>query len=175
MAADRGMPGNEPGEAGAGRLGLNRLSTARLELRLRPDTPVAERAGADGAPSRYAAPVLPAWLTWDFHAVGGERVGEGGLLFREDGGVEIGYRIERDRRRQGLATEALEAIIALAASRFGVTALEAETAVDNLPSMATLARLGFTPTGETSEQWSQRRQAHVVYRVHRRVLGSPSS
>lgn len=150
------------------------LTTMRLELRLRPDSPVVMRA-AEGGTARLSASVLPAWLTWDVHLSSGERAGEAGLLFREDGGVEIGYRIERQHRRQGLATEALKAIVALAASSFAVPALEAETAEDNVPSMATLARLGFEPTGETNEQWSQRRQAHVVYRVYRRVLGSPTS
>lgn len=150
------------------------LTTRRLELRLRPDSPVVLRTG-EGGPARLSASVLPAWLTWDVHLSSGERVGEAGLLFREDGGVEIGYRIEREHRRQGLATEALEAIIALARGEFGAVALEAETAEDNVPSMATLARIGFTPTGETNEQWSQRRQVHVVYRVYRRELGSPSS
>lgn len=150
------------------------LTTRRLELRLRPDSPVVARTG-EGGPARLSASVLPAWLTWDVHLASGVRAGEAGLLFREDGGVEIGYRIEPEHRRQGLATEALEAIVALAASAFAVPALEAETAEHNVPSMATLARLGFTLTGETNEQWSQRRQAHVVYRVYRRVLGSPSS
>lgn len=168
----RGSP--DDGRTGsAGGVSVRRLTTRRLDLRLRPASAVVERDGEAGV---WLAPsVLPAWGTYDFHTLSGERVGEGGLLFREDGGVEIGYRIEPEHRRQGLAVEGLEAIIAHAACAFAVRALEAETAEDNVPSMATLARLGFTATGETAEQWSQRRQAHVIYRVYRRVLGSPSS
>lgn len=172
--ASGGGPHGESGARGAGSVRIDVLATRRLALRLRPDSPVVART-AEGRPGRLAASVLPAWLTWDLFLASGARAGEAGLLFREDGGVEIGYRIEPSLRRQGLATEALEAIIALAASAFAASALEAETAEDNVPSMATLTRLGFTATGEANEQWSQRRQAHVVYRVYRRVLGSPSS
>lgn len=130
-----------------------------------PSPPVALRALEEPAlppPAR----VRPAWLNFAV-MLGPEAVGTCGLLFREDGGVEIGYRIEPQHRRKGCARAALARLIGLAFDEFGLAALDAEVAEDNIPSLALLARLGFIDTKKRREQWSQRRNAYISYQLHR--------
>ncbi|WP_432585536.1 GNAT family N-acetyltransferase [Streptomyces sp. HD1123-B1] len=65
-----------------------------------------------------------------------------------DGTAELGYRIAERATRQGLATSAVRQICVLAATAYGLTALRAETTLDNAGSRAVLTRAGFVPTGE---------------------------
>jgi RimJ/RimL family protein N-acetyltransferase len=65
-----------------------------------------------------------------------------------DGIAEIGYGFAESVRGQGLATEAVQAMIGWVAG-IGVTAVEAFTTPDNLPSQRVLQRCGFEQVGET--------------------------
>jgi [ribosomal protein S5]-alanine N-acetyltransferase len=65
----------------------------------------------------------------------------------ETGQVEVGYRVEPEHRRQGVATEVVGALFEWAWREHGVTRFRASTAPDNLPSQAVLARFGFRQTG----------------------------
>lgn len=62
---------------------------------------------------------------------------------------EIGYGVATDCQRRGHATAAVAALAALLCDRF--QGLVAETAVDNSPSQAALARNGFTVVGERTD------------------------
>jgi len=65
----------------------------------------------------------------------------------DDGRVEVGYRVEPEHRRRGVATEVVEALLDWACREHGVTLFRAATAPDNLASQAVLARFGFRQTG----------------------------
>ncbi len=84
----------------------------------------------------------------------------GGVGFKgwpsDDGIVEIGYGLVESARGRGLATEAVQALVTHAFAR-GVSAVIAETDVDNSASAGVLRRCGFTET-ERSESalWWQR-------------------
>lgn len=64
------------------------------------------------------------------------------------GTVEVGYSVAPSRRRRGYATEAATAIIAWALSQPSVQAIVAGCDPDNVPSVHTLERVGFSRTGE---------------------------
>ncbi len=69
---------------------------------------------------------------------------------------EIGYLLHPDHWGQGLAQEAMQAVIAhLAQTRPDLTHLIAEVDPRNLASLRLLARLGFVETGRASRtmQW----------------------
>ncbi len=72
--------------------------------------------------------------------------------------VEIGYAIVPDRRRRGYATEAASAIAGWALRQPEVDAVVAGCDADNEPSVRTLERSGFEPTGEADGQLRWRRQ-----------------
>src|SRR5262249_28312880 len=61
--------------------------------------------------------------------------------------VEIGYSIIPSRRRRGYATEAARALISWALERDAVDTVVAACAIDNVASIRTLERLGFTRSG----------------------------
>lgn len=61
----------------------------------------------------------------------------------EEGAVEIGYGLNEDARGRGLATEAVEALVAHLLARPGVDRVTAETSVANLASQRVLERAGF--------------------------------
>jgi ribosomal-protein-alanine N-acetyltransferase len=61
--------------------------------------------------------------------------------------VEVGYRVDPDHRRQGVATEVVRALFDWANREHGVTCFRAATAPDNLASQAVLARFGFRQEG----------------------------
>jgi RimJ/RimL family protein N-acetyltransferase len=65
----------------------------------------------------------------------------------DEGRVEVGYRVEPEYRRKGVATEAVRALFDWANLEHGVTRFRAATAPDNLASQAVLARFGFRQTG----------------------------
>ena len=64
-----------------------------------------------------------------------------------DGVVEVGYSIVPGRRRLGLATEAVGALVAWARAQPGVTTVVAGCDPANEPSIRTLERLGFARDG----------------------------
>ncbi len=64
-----------------------------------------------------------------------------------DGRVEIGYRVEPDYRRQGVATEVVHALLDWAAHEHDVQRFRASVAPHNAASLAIVGRLGFRQTG----------------------------
>ncbi len=68
------------------------------------------------------------------------------------GAVEFGYTIFTPHRRQGLATEAVEAAMAWAHKTFGVRKFVLSITPDNLASQALAARLGFIRIGEWEDE-----------------------
>jgi ribosomal protein S18 acetylase RimI-like enzyme len=64
-----------------------------------------------------------------------------------DGEVEIGYGLAGPSRGRGLGTRAVGQLVELLFARPDVRRLEADVALDNLPSQRLLERLAFTCTG----------------------------
>ena len=71
----------------------------------------------------------------------------------ESGQVEVGYRVEPEYRRQGVATEVVAALFEWAWREHGVTRFRASTAPDNVASQAVLARFGFRRTGVQMDEY----------------------
>lgn len=67
-----------------------------------------------------------------------------------DGAVEIGYRVQPQWRRRGLATEIASGLIGWAREQ-GAARCVASTAPGNAASQAVLDRLGFVRTGEAMD------------------------
>jgi [ribosomal protein S5]-alanine N-acetyltransferase len=63
------------------------------------------------------------------------------------GRVEVGYHVEPEYRRRGVATEAIGALFDWAASEHDVRHFRAAIAPDNAASLAVVARLGFHDAG----------------------------
>lgn len=82
-------------------------------------------------------------------AATGEAIGGVGFLSAPDehGIVEVGYGLAGSARHQGLATEALAAVLGWAAAH-GATGVEAMTDPANTASHRVLERCGFAQTGE---------------------------
>ncbi|GAB3145978.1 hypothetical protein GCM10027258_37310 [Amycolatopsis stemonae] len=79
-----------------------------------------------------------------------------------DGSVEIGYGLIEPFQGRGLATEAVEALLAWTFGQPGVTTVRAETEEDHLPSRRVLEKTGFTlvrTDGETREYTRRREPA----------------
>ena len=96
---------------------------------------------------------------WDWYAIwmiektDGTHVGD--LCFkglRENGIAEIGYGILEEYRRQGYATEAVQAACRWAFQHAEVKALEAETETENAASQRVLEKCGFRPNGIMGEE-----------------------
>nr|WP_294813213.1 GNAT family protein [uncultured Sphingomonas sp.] len=66
----------------------------------------------------------------------------------EGGSIDIGYGIAPDRQRRGSATRAIGAVVEWARAAPNVTAITAETALDNAASQRVLERNGFERVGE---------------------------
>ena len=64
----------------------------------------------------------------------------------DDGRVEIGYRVEPDYRRQGVATEVARALFDWAHAQ-GVDRFRAAVAPDNVASLAVIGQFGFERAG----------------------------
>lgn len=78
-------------------------------------------------------------------AVRPDDVAIGGIGFKgppQDGAVEVGYGLAPSARGNGYATEALLAIVDLAAS-LGVATVRADTDLDNTASQRVLEKAGF--------------------------------
>jgi RimJ/RimL family protein N-acetyltransferase len=73
----------------------------------------------------------------------GRAIGGVGFKGRPDGGqVEIGYGLAPSARGHGYAAEAVIALVGIAAEH-GLTAVLADTEIDNIASQRTLERAGF--------------------------------
>jgi ribosomal-protein-alanine N-acetyltransferase len=64
-----------------------------------------------------------------------------------EGRVEVGYRVEPQYRRQGVATEVVRGLFDWAAREHGIHRFRAAIAPGNVPSRAIISRLGFHQTG----------------------------
>jgi len=65
----------------------------------------------------------------------------------DDGRVEVGYRVEPEYRRKGVATEVVRGLFDWANREHGLTRFRAATAPHNVASQAVLAHFGFRRTG----------------------------
>lgn len=108
-------------------------------------------------PDLAADPSIQPWLgrAIVLDTPGGRRV-IGSIGFHAppdaDGRVEIGYRIEPEHRRQGLATEVASALFDWARREHGIRRFRASTAPDNVASQAILTRFGFRKVGTQMDE-----------------------
>jgi [ribosomal protein S5]-alanine N-acetyltransferase len=65
-----------------------------------------------------------------------------------DGRVEVGYRVDPDYRRIGVASEVVRALFDWAAREHGVTRFRASISPDNVASLAIASKFGFRHVGE---------------------------
>jgi [ribosomal protein S5]-alanine N-acetyltransferase len=79
----------------------------------------------------------------------GAVVGRVNLVDLENGSAELGYRIGEKAAGRGLATAGVRAVIALAATEYGLSTLWAGASVRNGASRAVLTRVGFRVVGDT--------------------------
>jgi [ribosomal protein S5]-alanine N-acetyltransferase len=79
-----------------------------------------------------------------------------------NGRVEIGYRVDAEHRRRGLATEAVAAMLDWARREHGVHRFRASTSPDNAASQAVIARFGFRQTGV---QWDDVDGEELVFHL----------
>ena len=101
---------------------------------------------------------------WEWYAVwmlelkDGTNIGE--LCFKvlsEEGIAEIGYGISEEYRNKGYAAEAVKAVLEWAFEHPEVTAVEAETAPDNIASKRVLEKCGFALNeimGKEGPRWT---------------------
>jgi RimJ/RimL family protein N-acetyltransferase len=100
----------------------------------------------------------------------GRVVGEIGFVAPPAGGaVMIGYAIVPSARRQGFATEAVQALTAWSIAQPGVQEVLAQTLPDNEASVRVLLRAGF------SEEGSQPKVRRFVYRGESATSRPPSA
>ncbi len=88
------------------------------------------------------------------------------LLFKFDAGsarAELGYVLGRPHWRQGLAREALRAVLGQVFGALGLRRIEAEVNPDNTASCALLASLGFVLEGRLRQRWAAK---GVTYDTH---------
>ncbi len=93
------------------------------------------------------------YAIWMIEKIDGTHVGD--LCFkglRENGIAEIGYGILEEYRRQGYATEAVQAACRWAFRHAEVKSLEAETETENAASQRVLEKCGFRPNGIMGEE-----------------------
>ena len=93
------------------------------------------------------------YAMWNIELINGTRVGD--LNFKgldENGVTEIGYVILEEYQDQGYATEAMKAVTEWALQKNNVTAIEAETDVNNIISQKVLAKCGFIANGVVGEE-----------------------
>jgi ribosomal-protein-alanine N-acetyltransferase len=87
------------------------------------------------------------------------------LLFRHEepsARIELGYALGRAQWGQGIAREALAAVIDTVFGPFGLRRIEAQVQPDNLASSALLARLGFRREGVLRQRWVAKGRAYDV-------------
>ena len=86
-------------------------------------------------------------------------VGAAGLGRRPDGEIELGYWIARPFWGLGYATEAAEAVVAMARDTLRLKRLIAGHFIDNPASGRVLEKIGFRPTGQFVQRYSAGRGA----------------
>ncbi|MBQ8680631.1 MAG: GNAT family N-acetyltransferase [Treponema sp.] len=93
------------------------------------------------------------YAAWFIELNNGTHIGE--MCFKglnSNGVAEIGYGISEEYRRQGYATEAVNAVTAWAFQNPNVTAIEAETDAENVASKRVLEKCGFIANGKIGEE-----------------------
>jgi [ribosomal protein S5]-alanine N-acetyltransferase len=109
-------------------------------------------------------PALRPWLLRLMVPRTGPRRAVGHIGFHgppDDGGrVEVGYTVLPAHRRQGLATEACQALFAWARDANGVNRFRASVSPGNEPSLAVVRKLGFRQTGT---QWDEEDGEELVF------------
>ena len=65
--------------------------------------------------------------------------------------VEFGYRVFPEHRRRGYATEAVGAVMDWARTTSGIGRFVVSVSPDNAPSLALIARFGFTKVGQHTD------------------------
>ena len=150
------------------------LRTKRFVLRplTRADTPALHPSFADPAVMRWwsrgpfaSEAELAAWLvpesgwehgrSWAVAESGeGPAIARLAAMDRGDDVTELGYLVVRERQGQGVAREALGALIGHLFGAEGKRRLYADADPDNLASNRLLERLGFTLEGRLREHWT---------------------
>ncbi len=76
-----------------------------------------------------------------------DRPGAESLRELSPGGVELGYTVDPEYRRQGFATEAAGALMQWARSEHGITRFVVSISQENAPSLGLAAKFGFRKIG----------------------------
>ena len=91
-----------------------------------------------------------------------------------DGRVEIGYRVEPEYRRQGVATEAVARDVRLGAREQGVDRFRASVSPDNVRVAGRSSRgLGFQPDRRPDRTTSTARSSSSTSMAGREVAAAP--
>ena len=114
-------------------------------------------------------PVLPSLLIFERGTGAPQLVGACGLGRRPSSSVEMGYWSARSYWSRGFATEACEALVAIARA-LGLDCLEGSHFVDNPASARVLEKLGFEPLGIVAPRMSCARGEEVPARLMRLQL-----
>jgi RimJ/RimL family protein N-acetyltransferase len=139
------------------------LRTARLILFPLTRLDEAEHARASGDAADALRDTRAAEMQWGEHGFGPWAIRDrrdnsfiGGAELRIAGGgiegiapdeVEAGWRVTRDRRNEGIATEAMQAAIDDLWGRTDVETIKAYIEAQNEPSRCLAAKLGFAVSG----------------------------
>ncbi|MGE5062645.1 MAG: GNAT family N-acetyltransferase [Myxococcales bacterium] len=124
--------------------------------------------------ARARDPILPCLLILQRNEGAPQLVGECGLARRPSGAVELGYWIARSFWGRGFATEACEALVAIARA-LNLKQLEASHFIDNPASARVLEKLGFESTGLIAPRMSCARGTEVRARLMRLRLGNATA
>jgi RimJ/RimL family protein N-acetyltransferase len=118
-------------------------------------------------------PVLPSLLIFERTDAEPVLAGSCGLGRRPSGAVELGYWIARNHWGRGIATEAGQALVAIART-LGIARLEASHFLDNPASGRVLEKLGFQPNGMIAPRLSCARGFEIPARYFRLELTNES-
>jgi [ribosomal protein S5]-alanine N-acetyltransferase len=78
----------------------------------------------------------------------GSVLGRFNLVFVEEGGAQLGYRVAERVAGRGVATATVRDMCSLARARHGISTLRAATSHGNVASQRVLLNAGFVPVGE---------------------------
>lgn len=111
------------------------------------------------------SPVDLPWITgvlWDEDA--GRAVGRAGFHGAPDAGgmLEMGYAVDPEHRRRGLARAALDLLLARARREPGVITLRATISPDNAASLGLIQQYPFEEVGE---QWDDEDGLETIYEL----------
>lgn len=81
-----------------------------------------------------------------------DRPGAEALRELSPGGVELGYSVQPEFRRQGFATEAVAGLMEWARAGHGVTRFVVSISPENAPSLGLAAKLGFRRIGRQVDE-----------------------